>query len=99
MKTAAGITANYFCQGQKIISRLILFLSLYFHFSIAYSQTTNISGVVNSYYQVVQIIPAKAGVRVSNITGLNMNDKVMIIQMKGLLSIQLITAALEILPV
>ena len=81
-KTQSRITAKYFYQGQKLIGRLVLLLSLYFH-PIAYSQTTNISGIVNSYYQVIQIIPAKAGVRVSNITGLNMNDKVMIIQMKG----------------
>jgi hypothetical protein len=83
MKAEGGITAKYFFPGQKIISRLVLFSSLYFHFPIAYSQTSNISGIVNSYYQVVEIIPAKAGIRVANITGLYMNDKVMIIQMKG----------------
>lgn len=83
MKTAEGITRKYFYRGLKIVSRLLLFSLLFFHFSFAHSQTTNISGIVNSYYQVIEIIPAKAAIRVSNITGLNMNDKIMIIQMKG----------------
>ena len=77
------MTAKYFCPGLKIVSRLYLFSLLFFYFFTVHSQTTNISGVVNSYYQVVEIIPAKAGIRVANVTGLNMNDKVMIIQMKG----------------
>ena len=50
------------------------------HFS---SAQTNISGVVNSYYNVVEIIPAKACVRVGNPIGLNQNDKAIVIQMKG----------------
>src|SRR5260221_5728580 len=83
METGGGITAKYFCPLLKIASRLVLFSSLCFLFPVAHSQTTNISGIVNSYYQVVEIIPAKAAIRVSNIAGLNMNDKVMIIQMKG----------------
>jgi hypothetical protein len=83
METADGITAKYFSRQLKIVRYPFLFLSLFFHFSIAYSQTSNISGIVNSYYQVVEIIPAKAAIRVASITGLNMNDKVMIIQMKG----------------
>jgi Secretion system C-terminal sorting domain len=83
MKNGDGVTAKHLCLKLKIISRLVLFSALFFHFFIAHSQTTNISGIVNSYYKVVEIIPAKAGIRVANITGLNMNDKVMIIQMKG----------------
>jgi hypothetical protein len=83
METADGITAKYFSRQLKTVRCLFLFLSLFFHFSMAYSQTTNISGIVNSYYQVVEIIPVKAAIRVANVTGLNMNDKVMIIQMKG----------------
>jgi hypothetical protein len=83
MRTVGGTAAKFFWPGLKVISRLVLFPLLYFQFSTAHSQTTNISGIVNSYYKVVEIIPAKAAIRVSNITGLNMNDKVMIIQMKG----------------
>lgn len=48
-----------------------------------YSQNTPISGVVNSYYSVTEIIPSKACVRVTNAAGLNYNDKVMLVQMKG----------------
>jgi hypothetical protein len=50
-------------------------------FSIA--QTTNISGVVNTYHRVVEVIPAKACVRVSSTAGLNLYKKVLLIQMKG----------------
>jgi hypothetical protein len=44
---------------------------------------TSISGVVNSYHRVIEIIPAKACVRVDNPSGLLFNDRVMMIQMKG----------------
>ena len=47
------------------------------------AQTTSISGIVNTYYRVTEIIPAKACVRVNNPAGLASNDKVMLIQMKG----------------
>jgi len=46
-------------------------------------QTTNISGVVNTYHKVIQIIPSKACLRVADITGLDVNSTVMIVQMKG----------------
>ncbi len=49
----------------------------------AFSQTANISGVVNSYFKIVDVIPAKNCVRVSDATGLSQNDKVMLVQMKG----------------
>ena len=42
-----------------------------------------ISGVVNSYFKVTNVIPSYNGIRVANITGLNVNDRVLIIQMKG----------------
>jgi hypothetical protein len=66
----------------KIIRLLILFSALisFFHFSAA---QTNISGVVNSYYRVIEVIPAKACVRLNTTTGLGFNDRAMIIQMKG----------------
>ena len=83
METEGGVIVKNFYLWLKTINRLALFSLLCFHFSTAYSQTINISGIVNNYYQVVEIIPAKAAVRVSNISGLNANNKVMIIQMKG----------------
>ncbi|MEO8406022.1 MAG: hypothetical protein ABI480_15550, partial [Chitinophagaceae bacterium] len=48
-----------------------------------FSQTTNISGTVNIYQKVVEVIPAKACVRVSSTTGLTPSAKVLLIQMKG----------------
>lgn len=47
------------------------------------SQTTNISGVINSYHSVTEIFPTKAGVRVDNTSGLSHGDLVVLIQMKG----------------
>lgn len=49
----------------------------------AVSQTTSISGIVNTYHQVIEIIPSKACLRVTNAGVLNVNTKVMIVQMKG----------------
>src|SRR5258705_2946465 len=65
----------------KKISAAFFFIAL-FSFSVA-AQTTNISGIVNTYHKVVEIIPAKACVRVANISGLNGNCRVMLVQMKG----------------
>ncbi len=45
--------------------------------------TTNISGIVNTYHRVVEIIPAKACIRVSSTTGLNVNTPILLVQMKG----------------
>jgi type IX secretion system substrate protein len=50
-------------------------------FNSSFSQS--ISGVVNSYYQVIQVIPAKACVRLNTVAGLSTLNKVMIVQMKG----------------
>ncbi len=47
------------------------------------AQTTNISGVVNSYYSVIETVPAKACVRLSSVTGLSQGNKIMLVQMKG----------------
>lgn len=44
---------------------------------------TNISGVVNSYYRVVEVIPAKACVRLNTVTGLARLQKTLLVQMKG----------------
>jgi hypothetical protein len=42
-----------------------------------------ISGVINSYYQVTDFVPTYNGLRVLNVTGLANLDRVLIIQMKG----------------
>lgn len=62
--------------------RLLLFLPAIFFFSFCQSQTP-ISGVVNTYYSVTEVIPAQACLRLNTTAGLNYNDKVMIVQMKG----------------
>jgi len=48
-----------------------------------FSQTTNISGVVNTYHSVIEVIPAKACLRLNSTAGLSLYDKVLLIQMKG----------------
>ncbi len=58
---------------------LCLLCSLSFY---SFSQTP-ISGVVNTYYKVNEVIPAKACIRVDNPSNLNYNDMVMLVQMKG----------------
>ena len=54
-----------------------------FHCIPAKTQSTNISGIINTYHSIVEIIPAKACVRVSSTVGLSVSETVMIIQMKG----------------
>ena len=44
---------------------------------------TNISGIVNSYYKVIEVIPAKACVRLNTVAGLAPLQKTLLIQMKG----------------
>jgi Secretion system C-terminal sorting domain len=46
-------------------------------------QTSNISGVVNTYHQVIEIFPSKSCLRVANPAGLTVNKMVMVLQMKG----------------
>lgn len=50
---------------------------------VSIAQTTNISGVVNSYYQVIEYVPSKNCMRVSNPAGLSPAFKILIVQMKG----------------
>ena len=83
MKAADGHTAKLHCTSLESFSRLLIISLLLLNNYVVHSQTSNISGVVNSYYPVIEIIPAKAAVRLSSTTGLNMGDKIMIIQMKG----------------
>jgi hypothetical protein len=65
------------------IRLLMLFACMDIFFLSAVSQSTNISGIVNSYYQVVEVIPSKACVRLNTVSGLARNQKVLVIQMKG----------------
>ena len=44
---------------------------------------TNISGIVNNYYRVVEIIPVKACVRLNSVVGLAPLQKTLLVQMKG----------------
>ena len=44
---------------------------------------TNINGVVNSYYKVIEVIPAKACVRLNTVAGLAHLQKTLLMQMKG----------------
>ncbi len=62
--------------------RLLLFILFFMPAGILSAQT-NISGIVNSYHKVVEVISTKACVRVDNTSGLTFNDLVLIIQMKG----------------
>lgn len=48
----------------------------------AFAQT-NISGTVNTYYQVIEVIPSKACVRLNTVVGLARLQKTLLIQMKG----------------
>jgi hypothetical protein len=63
----------------KLIRYILILLASYKSFT-SYAQ---ISGVVNSYFKVTNVVPSRNGIRVSNISGLNVNDRVLIIQMKG----------------
>lgn len=44
---------------------------------------TNISGIVNSYHKVNGINYSESGLKLDNVSGISVNDRVMIIQMKG----------------
>src|SRR5215211_6165028 len=44
---------------------------------------TNISGIVNTYHKVIGINYTQSGLKLDNVSGLAINDRVMIIQMKG----------------
>lgn len=71
------------CSGElKLFRSLFLFSILTCYFNLSYSQTP-ISGIVNTYYKVEDIIPAKACILIADPTGLGYNDKVMLVQMKG----------------
>ena len=70
-------------QYRSILRTALLWPALLLMANSGSAQFTNISGVVNTYYSIVEVIPAKACVRVSNTSGLSTVNKVLIIQMKG----------------
>jgi hypothetical protein len=70
-----------FFRVKKIYSFILLHVFIAFGFFTA--AQTNISGIVNSYYQVVEVIPAKACVRLNTVAGLARLQKTLLIQMKG----------------
>jgi hypothetical protein len=70
------------CSVKPNLMRWFLFFPAIFLFTVCQSQTP-ISGIVNSYYSITEVIPAKACLRLNTTSGLNYNDKVMIVQMKG----------------
>ncbi|MGZ5221574.1 MAG: hypothetical protein ACXWC7_15910, partial [Chitinophagaceae bacterium] len=82
MKIGNPSQKSQYSTGLNLFSSSVLSSILIFFFHTASAQTP-ISGVVNTYYQVIDIVPAKACVRVTNAAGLNYNDKVMLVQMKG----------------
>ena len=53
--------------------------------SFSFSQTTNISGVINTYHGVLGIDVTKNAVKLDNVSGLAYGNTVLIIQMKGAL--------------
>jgi hypothetical protein len=70
--------------GKALLLRLFIPLPcVVIFFLSAVSQSTNISGVVNSYYQVVEVIPSKACVRLNTVSGLAKNKKVLVVQIQG----------------
>jgi Secretion system C-terminal sorting domain len=75
MKPLSAIVKKLLCATLKIGIPLFSFFNG--------NSQTNISGIVNTYHQVVEIIPAKACLRITNIGALNLNSRVMLVQMKG----------------
>lgn len=59
---------------------LILLLS---STAFGFSQTTNISGIVNTYHSVLGIDATKNAVKLDNVSGLSYGNTVLLIQMKG----------------
>ena len=83
MKNRKSLLTYSFAITRNLFRLILLSIALIFSFIGCIAQVTPISGVVNSYYQVVEVLPAKSCVRLNTTAGLNYNDKVMIVQMKG----------------
>ncbi|HMO32525.1 MAG TPA: T9SS type A sorting domain-containing protein [Lacibacter sp.] len=65
------------------MKRLFISCFLFFCFQSKHAPAQNIAGVINSYYKVTHVIPAQNGVRLNNVAGLSVGDRVIILQMKG----------------
>ena len=63
--------------------RSLILLNMLIVCSLFSFSQTNISGVVNSYYKVIEVIPSKACVRLNTVAGLARLQKTLLIQMKG----------------
>lgn len=83
MKSRKSVLTHLPPVRRKFFRLLLLFFALISSFTLCIGQVTPISGVVNNYYRVVEVLPAKSCVRLNSTAGLNYNDKVMIVQMKG----------------
>lgn len=80
LKRNCLLQKSFFAKAKLVT---VMFSALLFHCIHAKAQSTNISGIINTYHSVVEIIPAKSCVRLSSTTGLSISETVMIIQMKG----------------
>jgi hypothetical protein len=60
-----------------------LILLITFSGVTAPSQTSFVSGIINTYHSVIEVLPSGAAVRVDNAAGLAYGDFVLLIQMKG----------------
>ncbi|MGC4037887.1 MAG: T9SS type A sorting domain-containing protein [Chitinophagaceae bacterium] len=77
---------NYLFRGFcriNIGTTILLFLVSMLSFTSSNSQSTNISGIINTYHSIVEVIPAKSAIRVGSTTGLSLFETIMIVQMKG----------------
>ncbi len=75
-------TAFLLMRGRRSSFLVLLCFACMLSANRSWAQTP-ISGIVNSYYRVIEMIPAKACVRLNTTAGLAYGDKFMIIQMKG----------------
>jgi hypothetical protein len=62
---------------------IFLWLLFFLPGPFSFSQTTNISGIVNSYYTVMGVNHTTDAVRLSNTLGLSAGDRVLLVQMRG----------------
>lgn len=83
MKTGNLSLIIQYPSEMRRVRSFLLFPLLVLHGYLSFAQTTPISGVVNTYYKVLNVVPAKACVIVPDAAGLSHNDKVMLVQMKG----------------
>lgn len=63
--------------------RLWFPILLLFSPSVGFAQTTNISGIINTYHSVLGVDVTKNALRLDNVSGLSYGNTVLIIQMKG----------------